>query len=126
MCGHGIIAIAKVALETGLLPMAEPETTVHIDTPAGLVTAYAQVAGGHVTGVRFHNVPSFVLALDETVEVPGLGPVRYDLAFGAGSMPTCPRPTWAWAWRRPISGPSSKRAWPSSGGCGQPRHSPSF
>ena len=82
MCGHGIIGIAKVALETGLLPMAPPETTIRIDTPAGLVTAHASVEDGQVTSVRFHNVPSFVLALDETVDVPGLGQVRYDLAFG--------------------------------------------
>jgi proline racemase len=82
MCGHGIIGIAKVALETGLLPMAAPETTIRIDTPAGLVTAYAKVDGGQVTSVRFRNVPSFVLALDQTVEVPGLGRVRYDVAFG--------------------------------------------
>lgn len=82
MCGHGIIAIAKVALETGLLPMTTPETVVRIDTPAGLVTAHARVADGRVESVRFHNVPSFVLALDQAVDVPGLGRVRYDLAFG--------------------------------------------
>jgi trans-L-3-hydroxyproline dehydratase len=82
MCGHGIIGITKVVLEAGLLPMRAPETTVKIDAPAGLVTAHARVEGGQVTSVYFHNVPSFVLALDETVEVPGLGPVRYDLAFG--------------------------------------------
>jgi trans-L-3-hydroxyproline dehydratase len=82
MCGHGIIGIAKVALETGLLPMEAPGTTVRIDTPAGLVTAHAEVAEGQVTSVRFQNVPSFALALDEMVTVPGLGEVRYDLAFG--------------------------------------------
>ncbi len=82
MCGHGIIGIAKVALETGLLPLAEPETTIRIDTPAGLVTAHATVEEGQVTRVRFHNVPSFVLALDQIVDVPGLGQVRYDIAFG--------------------------------------------
>jgi trans-L-3-hydroxyproline dehydratase len=82
MCGHGIIGIAKVALETGLLPMEAPETTIRIDTPAGLVTAHARVSGATVTSVRFHNVPSFVLALDETVDVPGLGTIRYDIAFG--------------------------------------------
>jgi proline racemase len=82
MCGHGIIGITKVVLETGLLPLAAPETVVKIDTPAGLVTAHARVANGHVQSVYFHNVPSFVLALDETVDVPGLGQVRYDLAFG--------------------------------------------
>ena len=82
MCGHGIIGITKVALETGLLPMTEPETTIRIDAPAGMITAHARVEQGQVTEVRFQNVPSFVLALDERVEVPGLGTVRYDLAFG--------------------------------------------
>jgi trans-L-3-hydroxyproline dehydratase len=82
MCGHGIIGIATVALETGMLPMAAPETTIKIDTPAGLVRAHARIADGRVSSVYFHNVPSFVLALDEQVEVPGLGRVRYDLAFG--------------------------------------------
>jgi trans-L-3-hydroxyproline dehydratase len=84
MCGHGIIAITKVVLETGYLPMQEPETTVRIDTPAGLVTAHARVQNGRVRSVYFHNVPSFVLALDEEIEVPGLGQIKYDLAFGGG------------------------------------------
>ena len=82
MCGHGIIGITHVALETGMLPMHAPETRIKIDTPAGLVTAHARVVNGHVQSVYFYNVPSFVLALDETVDVPGLGRVRYDLAFG--------------------------------------------
>jgi proline racemase len=82
MCGHGIIGIVKVALDAGLLLVTAPETVVKIDTPAGLVTAHARVEAGQVQSVRFRNVPSFVLALDETVDVPGLGRVRYDLAFG--------------------------------------------
>ncbi len=82
MCGHGIIAITKVMLETGALPVNTPETPVKIDTPAGLVTAHARIENGHVKSVYFHNVPSFVLALDETIDVPGLGTVKYDLAFG--------------------------------------------
>jgi len=82
MCGHGIIGIAKVALETGLLPMTAPETTIKIDTPAGLVIAHARVSEGQVKSVYFRNVPSFALVLDETVAVPGLGKVRYDIAFG--------------------------------------------
>jgi trans-L-3-hydroxyproline dehydratase len=82
MCGHGIIGITKVALETGLLPMTEPETTIRIDAPAGLITAHARVEQGQVKEVRFHNVPSFMLAQDQQVEVPGLGRVCYDLAFG--------------------------------------------
>jgi trans-L-3-hydroxyproline dehydratase len=82
MCGHGIIAIATVAIDTGMVAVHEPETVVRIDTPAGLVTARAQVKGHRATGVRFQNVPSFVVALDEMVDVPGLGRIKYDLAFG--------------------------------------------
>jgi trans-L-3-hydroxyproline dehydratase len=84
MCGHGIIALTKVALDTGILPMTGPETTIRIDTPAGQVTATASVSGGTVDQVRFRNVPSFVLELDASAEVPDLGMVAYDLAFGGG------------------------------------------
>ena len=82
MCGHGIIAVATVVLETGMIPAREPETALAIDTPAGVVTVRAAVDAGRVKRVRFLNVPSFVLALDREVEVPGLGRVGYDLAFG--------------------------------------------
>jgi len=82
MCGHGIIGLATVLLETGMFPAVAPETTLRIDAPAGLVTAFARIEKGHVTSVRFHNVPSFVLALDAEVDVPGIGSVRYDLAYG--------------------------------------------
>jgi trans-L-3-hydroxyproline dehydratase len=82
MCGHGIIALTKVALDTGLLPITEPETTIGIDTPAGKIVATARVSDGVVAEVSFRNVPSFAAGLDRTVEVPGVGSVRYDLAFG--------------------------------------------
>ncbi|HRO89459.1 MAG TPA: proline racemase family protein, partial [Promineifilum sp.] len=80
MCGHGVIGLVKVGIETGLLA-ADP--VVRLDTPAGRVTAYPHYdPAGKVTHVSFHNVPSFVYALDQVVDVPGLGRVRYDLAFG--------------------------------------------
>ena len=82
MCGHGIIAIATVVLETGILPAEEPETIIRIDTPAGRITARARVEAGRVTSVAFTNVPSFVLHADREVQVPGLGSVRGDVAFG--------------------------------------------
>ena len=82
MCGHGIVAMATVAVETGIVARREPVTTMAIDTPAGLVRASARVSGGRVDGVSFVNVPSFALALDQTIDVPEWGPVRYDLAFG--------------------------------------------
>jgi proline racemase len=84
MCGHGIIAITTVALECGMVPMQAPKTTLRIDTPAGLVTACAHIENDRVQRVSFHNVPSFVVGLDQVVDVPGFGQVRYDLAFGGG------------------------------------------
>jgi trans-L-3-hydroxyproline dehydratase len=82
MCGHGIIAVTKVVLETGLFPMTSPVTCLKIDAPAGLITAYARITHQKVEQVYFHNVPSFVVELDVTVKVPGLGRVTYDLAYG--------------------------------------------
>jgi len=82
MCGHGIIGIVKVALETGRVPKTAPTTTIRIDSPAGLVTAHARIAADKIQSIYFENVPSFVLALDEVIEVPGIGKVRYDIAYG--------------------------------------------
>jgi trans-L-3-hydroxyproline dehydratase len=82
MCGHGIIAMATVALECDMVSMQAPLTTLRIDTPAGLVSASAHIEESRVRRVSFQNVPSFVVGLDQVVDVPGLGPVRYDLAFG--------------------------------------------
>ncbi len=82
MCGHGIIGLTTVVLEQGILPVREPETTVTLDTPSGVVTATAVVDEKRVRSVSFLNVPSFVMALDQVIDVPGVGPVRYDLAFG--------------------------------------------
>ncbi len=82
MCGHGIIAVTKVVIETGMLQAIEPETVVKIDTPAGLVTSHARIKNQKVNSVYFHNVPSFVLAFDQTVNVPSLGLVKYDIVFG--------------------------------------------
>ena len=89
MCGHGIVGLVTVALETGMLPVAGPLTTVKLDTPAGLVTAHAKVEGGRVRSVAFENVASFAYALDQSVEVPGIGSVRYDVAFGGAFYAYC-------------------------------------
>lgn len=89
MCGHGIIGLVTVALETGMLPVEGAQTTVKLDTPAGLVTAHARVRDGRVRSVAFENVPSFVYALDQTLDVPGIGRVRYDVAFGGAFYAYC-------------------------------------
>ncbi len=82
MCGHGIIAVTKVALETGLVELQPGKEEIRIDTPAGRVTAWPEWKEGWVAEVSFHNVASFVYALDQTVTVPGVGAVKYDLAYG--------------------------------------------
>jgi len=87
MCGHGIIGLATVVLETGMVPIDTAE--LRIDAPAGLVKASAKQERGRVLEVSFLNVPSFVYALDKEVDVPGIGRVRYDVAFGGAFYAFC-------------------------------------
>ncbi len=82
MCGHAILGVTQIALETGMIKLESPLTEINIDTPAGLVTSYGVVKNNIVEKVYFHNVASFAEELDAKVNVPGLGPVKYDLAFG--------------------------------------------
>src|SRR5204862_5116863 len=83
MCGHGTIGVATVLVETGMVAVTTPVTTVRLEVPAGLVVAEVAVRDdGAATAVTIRNVASFPVALDATVDVPGLGTVGYDLAFG--------------------------------------------
>jgi proline racemase len=89
MCGHGIIGLAMVALETGMIQAGGEQAVIKMDTPAGRVTAFADLEGGIVKDVSFLNVPSFVYALDQIVEVPGVGKINFDLAFGGAYYAYC-------------------------------------
>lgn len=82
MCGHGTIGTATVLVETGMVAVTEPVTTIRLDTPAGLVVAEVAVSDGRARSVTIRNVPSFSLGLDRCARVPGYGDVRYDMAFG--------------------------------------------
>jgi proline racemase len=82
MCGHGIIGVATVLVECGLIEAPGEETVVGIDTPAGFVRAVVRCRERRVRDVSFVNVPSFAAALDQQVDVPGLGTIRYDIAYG--------------------------------------------
>ena len=82
LCGHGTIGVATVLVETGMVPVVEPVTEIRLDTPAGLVVARVDVDGGAARAVTITGVPSFCLGLDLKVDVPGLGPVEYDMAYG--------------------------------------------
>lgn len=82
MCGHGTIGVATVLVETGMVEVTEPVTTIRLDTPAGLVKAEVAVQDGEARAVTITNVPAFTLELDRVVHVEGLGEVSYDMAFG--------------------------------------------
>ena len=82
MSGSNIMCTVTVALETGIVPMKEPETVVRVDTPAGLVEVVAECRDGKCKRVSFRNVASFVMHRDKTIEVPGVGSLRVDVAYG--------------------------------------------
>ncbi len=82
MCGHGTIGVCTVLVETGMVEVQEPVTTIRLDTPAGLVVAEVAVSDGKAETVTITNVPSFAERLGASVDVPGYGRVDYDLAFG--------------------------------------------
>ena len=81
MCGHGIIGLVTVLIETGQLPAPSPVVSVAIDTPAGLVRAWASVVDGRVREVTMRNVASFVFDR-RVVPVDGLGDVETTVAYG--------------------------------------------
>ncbi|WP_158880983.1 proline racemase family protein [Amycolatopsis anabasis] len=82
MCGHGTIGLATVLVETGMVEVTEPVTRVRLDAPAGLVVAEVAVRDGRAESVTVQNVPAFSVERDAVVAVPGIGEVRYDLAYG--------------------------------------------
>jgi proline racemase len=82
MSGSNLMCSVTAVLETGMVPMIEPLTRLVVDTPAGLVYVDAECGGGKCRRVSFRNVPSFVMHLDKPVNVPGLGIVTADVAYG--------------------------------------------
>lgn len=82
MSGGNTIAVATVLLENGIIPMQEPVTSFTLEAPAGLIEIKAECRDGRVMGVRFKNVPAFAAYLDTVIEVPTLGKVTVDVAWG--------------------------------------------
>ncbi|MCL1874167.1 MAG: proline racemase family protein [Clostridiales bacterium] len=81
MCGHGIIAVTKVVLETGIIIAKEGVNILKIDSPAGRITAFADVENERVLRVRFHNVPCFVYKENIRVELDGIGAINADIVY---------------------------------------------
>ncbi len=82
MCGHDTIGCCTALIETGMIAAKEPETEIVLETPAGLVTAKAAVEDGIVKSVSFKNIPSFLYMADIDVDVPDLGKIVLDIAYG--------------------------------------------
>jgi proline racemase len=82
MSGTNTICVATVLLETGMLPMHEPVTELALEAPAGLVRVRAECSNGKVQRVTFRNVPAFAAYLDASLDVPHLGTVKVDVAYG--------------------------------------------
>lgn len=82
MCGHAIIAITTLAFEAALIARSGERRELTINVPAGRINAIAHMDGERVKHVSFRNVPSFVYRQDKLIEVPGVGRVRFDIAYG--------------------------------------------
>lgn len=88
MSGGNTIAVMTALLETGLIQMEEPVTEFDLEAPAGLIHIKADCHNGKVTDVTFRNVPAFPVYLDKEIDVPELGKVKVDIAWG-GMFYTC-------------------------------------
>ena len=82
MSGSNTICVATVLLETGRLPMHEPETTLRLEAPAGVVEIRAACRDGRVESVELTNVPAFATQLGAALDVDGVGTIAADVAFG--------------------------------------------
>jgi proline racemase/trans-L-3-hydroxyproline dehydratase len=89
MCGHGSIGAVVAALATGLVPRREPETTVLMDTPAGLVRGRAEIEDGRVGQISVENVPGFLYHDGVEIELPS-GPLQVDISFGGNFFALVP------------------------------------
>ena len=82
MSGGNTISVATVLLETGMIPMSEPYTEFYLEAPAGLIKIKAECRNGKCKQVTFSNVPAFAAYLDKEIDVPHLGKVKVDVAWG--------------------------------------------
>jgi len=86
MSGSNSICVSTVLLESGILPMEEPQTFLTLEAPGGLIRAVADCRDGKVLKMTVHNLPSFVHKLDVALEVDGVGTLRVDTAYGGDSF----------------------------------------
>lgn len=89
MCGHGILAITRYVLEAGLVEKSGVRMDLKIDTPSGRILSGAKYKSGKLKELSFQNVPSFVFLENELLDVPGIGRIYIDIAFGGAFYAFC-------------------------------------
>lgn len=82
MCGHATIAIGRWAVDTGRVALVDGKARFGLEAPCGVIGVEVEADESGIARVAFESVESFANAFDRTVEVPGLGAVRVDIAFG--------------------------------------------
>ena len=86
MSGSNCICVSTVLLETGIIPMTEPETELILEAPAGIIKVTAQCHDGKAERIKVHNVASFAEQLDQQIEVEGIGTLMVDTAYGGDTF----------------------------------------
>lgn len=86
MSGSNSICVSTVLLDSGIIPMQEPVTEMVLEAPGGLVKVTAECHDGKAQRITVENVPSFACELDQTLDVPGIGKIRVDTAYGGDSF----------------------------------------
>lgn len=86
MSGSNSICVATVLLDSGLVEMVEPVTELVLEAPGGLVKVRAECRNGKAERIFVRNLPSFAAQLDVSLDVPGVGRVTVDTAFGGDSF----------------------------------------
>lgn len=89
MCGHAIIALTKLVLETGIIVKTGKNPVIKIDAPPGRIESTAVVKDGIVKKVTFRNVPSFLLMRDQSIDISGIGKIDFDVAYGGAFYAFC-------------------------------------
>jgi len=88
MCGHATLALTKLVIESKIVDYKEGEI-IKIDAPPGQLQAKANLKEGKVISSSFLNVPSFVLMQNETIRIPGIGVIKFDVAYGGAFYVFC-------------------------------------
>src|SRR5690606_20725570 len=89
MSGSNAICVATVLLDTGIVPMTEPERRLLLEAPGGLIEVVAACREGKVESITVRNMPSFADRLGAALEVEGIGTLTVDTAYGGDSFVIC-------------------------------------